>query len=76
MLNVGNEAIEIADVVPQCGCTVASFDENVLPAEEEAEITLFFDSKNKQGLQRKTISVILTNGERYVLVMVANVVSN
>ena len=72
--NVSGKEIVITDVIPQCGCTVADFDSTVLLPHDKSDITLFFDSKNKQGLQRKTVSVLLKNGERYVLVIVANVV--
>jgi len=71
--NVSNNSLLLEDVIPQCGCTVASFDDKLLLPGEEAIITLSFDSKNKQGLQRKTVSVLLKNGERYVLVITANV---
>jgi len=41
--------------------------------EERSEVVLLFDTKDKLGLQRKTISLVLENDERYVLVIAANV---
>jgi hypothetical protein len=71
--NVSTAVVILSDVIPQCGCTVASFEKEDLLPEDEASLVLSFDSKNKIGLQRKRVSVMLSNGERYVLVITANV---
>lgn len=71
--NVGKEKVLIKDVVPQCGCTAVSYDENGLLPKERSNIVLSFDSEGKLGLQRKTATVIFTNNESYVLVITANV---
>ncbi len=71
--NISNDSVKVADVVPQCGCTVAHFEDKMLLPEERSEVVLLFDTKDKLGLQRKTISLVLENDERYVLVIAANV---
>ena len=73
--NISKEIMLVSEVIPQCGCTVASFDREPLLVQEKSSLTLFFDSKEKHGLQRKTVSILLENGERYVLVITANVIS-
>ena len=71
--NVSSVALSVTEVVPQCGCTVVAFEKEILLADDKENLTLSFDSAGKIGLQRKTITVFLSNGEHYVLVITANV---
>lgn len=71
--NIGTEAVRLVEVITQCGCTIASFEKQDSLPGDEASLVLSFDSKGKLGLQRKTVTVLLSNGERYVLVITANV---
>ncbi len=71
--NISVDSVKVANVVPQCGCTVAHYEDQMLLPQGKSEIVLLFDTKDKLGLQRKTISLVLEHGERYVLVISANV---
>ena len=55
--NTGDKPLIIQSVSPSCGCTVADYPKKPIAPGEEAEITGSFDSKGREGLQHKTISV-------------------
>jgi len=56
--NTGDKPLIIQSVSPSCGCTVADYPKNPIAPGEEAEISGSFDSKGREGFQRKTISVM------------------
>ena len=47
----------ILDVNTSCGCTVASYSEDVIAPGENGEINLDYDPKNKKGIQEKKVIV-------------------
>jgi hypothetical protein len=73
--NISKDTVVILEVIPQCGCTVSDFKKESLLPQNKILLSFYFDTKDKIGLQRKTISVVLNNEERYVLVFTANVIS-
>lgn len=58
--NAGDESLQITDVKTTCGCTVAKPEVNTLAPGEETKVTVTFNTKGKQGVQNKKITV-LTN---------------
>ena len=67
--NTGDKPLIIQSVSPSCGCTVADYPKNAIAPGEEAEISGSFDSKGREGFQRKTISVFANTkgGQRHEL---------
>lgn len=55
--NDGDLTLEIGQVRPTCGCTVASVSRNQVPPGETAEITAKLSLRGRQGPQHKPIAV-------------------
>ncbi len=55
--NTGLVPLLISDARSTCGCTVADWPKQPIPAGEEAHIKARFDTTNKTGKQAKTISI-------------------
>ncbi len=55
--NEGDLTLELTQVRPSCGCTVAHLSRNQVPPGETAEITAEFSLKGRSGQQRKNIRV-------------------
>lgn len=55
--NAGDKPLVIQSVTPGCGCTVADYPKEPIAPGKEAEITGSFDSKGREGLQTKEITV-------------------
>ncbi len=55
--NSGTKPLIIESVQPACGCTVADYPKKPLAPGEEGEITGEFDSKDREGLQHKDLTV-------------------
>lgn len=67
--NTGDKQLIIQAVQPSCGCTVADYPKEPIAPGKEAEITGSFDSKGRDGLQRKEITVIAnTKGSTHHIV--------
>ncbi len=64
--NHGNADLEIRNLSATCGCTVLELDESqrIVPPNGKQEITVFFNTEERQGRQRKLVSV-LTNDPEY-----------
>ncbi len=73
--NNGNENLVVTGVSTSCGCTVANFTDKPLTPGQEGFVEVTFDSRNRQGLQEKKITV-LSNSEpnRTELTIKANVI--
>jgi hypothetical protein len=56
--NTGKSMLIIANVSTSCGCTVSSFPKQPIKPGEGATIDVSFDSKDRHGLQTKTITVL------------------
>ncbi|MFI3299644.1 MAG: DUF1573 domain-containing protein [Rikenellaceae bacterium] len=63
--NKGSEAIVIADIKAECGCTKTKFDPQPILAGEKRTIELAFNSVRRPGKQKKAIKVRLSNGEEF-----------
>jgi len=64
--NTGTKPLIIESVQPGCGCTVADYPKEPIAVGGEGEITGSFDSKGRENLQRKEITVTAnTKGSRY-----------
>ena len=55
--NDGDLSLEIKQVRPSCGCTVANISQNTIPPGGQAEVTTRLSLRGRQGAQHKTISV-------------------
>lgn len=55
--NSGNKPLVIESVKPSCGCTVADYPKEPIAPGGEGEITGEFDSKGREGLQHKELTV-------------------
>lgn len=72
--NNGSAPLIISDVHVQCGCTAPEWpSEPVLPG-ESGEIKISYDSKGKEGVQRKVVTIKSNAMELYKLKVLANVV--
>ena len=56
--NVGKSDLIISDAKATCGCTVPEFPKKPIKPGESSYITVTFDSKGKQGVQNKSITVL------------------
>ena len=55
--NTGKSLLIIANVSTSCGCTVSSFPKQPIKPGDGATIDVSFDSKDRHGLQTKSITV-------------------
>ena len=55
--NSGTKPLVIENVQPSCGCTVADYPKEPIAPGQEGEITAEFDTKGKEGVQKKNITV-------------------
>jgi len=55
--NTGKSLLIIANVSTSCGCTVSSFPKQPIKPGEGGTVDVSFDSKDRHGLQTKTITV-------------------
>jgi len=61
--NSGEKPLIIQRVQPGCGCTVADYPKEPIAPGKEGEIKAEFDSKGKEGVQRKNILVYANTPE-------------
>lgn len=55
--NTGDHPLILENVKPSCGCTVPFFPKVAIMPGETSEIEVNFDSKNKKGVQHKSITI-------------------
>lgn len=55
--NEGTEPLTILDIKSPCGCTVPELAKTVYAPGEEGELKVYFDAKNREGAQTKTIQI-------------------
>lgn len=56
--NIGNKPLIISNATATCGCTLAKYPKNQpIAPKEKGQITVEFDSKEKQGQQNKTVLI-------------------
>lgn len=55
--NTGKSPLVIQSARASCGCTVPSYPNEPLAPGEEGEILVKFDSRNKPGIQNKTVTI-------------------
>jgi Protein of unknown function (DUF1573) len=60
--NVGPDPVEIVRINSSCGCTAAETDKRTYQPGESGQITARFSFGNRKGLQRKVITVGLSDG--------------
>jgi hypothetical protein len=56
--NTGNKDLVIERVAAACGCTVASFQTTPVKPGESTEVSVNFDTTDKEGFQVKSITVV------------------
>ncbi len=71
--NVGKDVLLITDVITTCGCTVPKYPEGPIKPNTPNILYVSFDTKNKIGIQRKTIT-IKTNQGTFKLRILVNVI--
>ena len=67
--NTGSTPVTIARINSSCGCTVAQTDKKTYLPGESGQITARFSFGNRKGLQRKVITVGLTDGTEQQLAL-------
>ena len=67
--NEGDLSLEIRQVRPSCGCTVANISQKTIPPGGQAEVTTRLSLRGRQGLQHKTISVESNDPKQTTLVL-------
>lgn len=66
--NSGEKPLVIEKVQPGCGCTVADYPKEPIAPGQEGEITAEFDTKGREGVQKKNITVFANTREQsYIL---------
>ncbi|HEY5954119.1 MAG TPA: DUF1573 domain-containing protein [Terrimicrobiaceae bacterium] len=65
--NTGSAPVSIVRIASSCGCTVAAADKKIYLPGESGEITARFTFGNRKGLQRKVITVGLSDGTETLL---------
>lgn len=55
--NTGEAPMIISDAKATCGCTVPEWPKEPIPVGESGEIKVRFNSKNKPGVQNKTVTL-------------------
>ncbi|MFI5205234.1 MAG: DUF1573 domain-containing protein [Flavobacteriales bacterium] len=61
--NSGSKPLVIEKVQPGCGCTVADYPKEPIAPGKEGEITAEFDTKGREGMQKKNITVFANTRE-------------
>jgi hypothetical protein len=67
--NEGDLSLEIRQVRPSCGCTVASISQKTIPPGGQAEVSARLSLRGRQGPQHKTISVESNDPKQPMLVL-------
>ena len=67
--NEGDLSLEIRNVRPSCGCTVANISQNTIPPGGQAEVTTRLSLRGRHGEQHKTISVESNDPKQPTLVL-------
>lgn len=67
--NEGDLSLEIRQVRPSCGCTVANISQNTIPPGGQADVTTRLSLRGRQGAQHKTISVESNDPKQPTLVL-------
>jgi len=62
--NVGTDTLQILNVRPDCGCTVAPIEKNILPPGDSTKIQIEFDIRNFTGLVTKNINIFSNDPQR------------
>ena len=61
--NEGNGTLEITNLLPSCGCTVAFKSNDTVKPGEYGEISLRFDTSGREGKTNKEVIVIFKNND-------------
>lgn len=56
-VNSGNAPLQISYANASCGCTVPTWPKNKIPPGGKGEISIVFNSKNKEGKLMKNVSI-------------------
>ena len=67
--NEGDLSLEIRQVRPSCGCTVANISQNTIPPGGQAEVTTRLSLRGRQGAQHKTITVESNDPKQPTLIL-------
>ena len=63
--NISGGDIAVSDVVAQCSCTKACFSKKTVPAGGKSSLRVTLYLKDLAGPQKRHLTVVSTNGERY-----------
>ena len=74
--NTGEGDLIITDAVPSCGCTVPKYPEEVIKPGNEENISVTFDSTNKTGKQKKTITLTTNATPSIKILIIEGIVSS
>lgn len=59
--NTGANPLKVENVKPSCGCTTPDWSREDVAPGAEGFVTVEFDSKSKQGVQKKSVTVTFAN---------------
>ncbi len=74
-VNNSADTLFIKNVVASCGCTSPSWTKEPVPPKGTGNIKVEFDSLDKEGVQRKTITVVYNVAQTAKLKIYANVLT-
>ena len=75
-VNNTQDTISVLSVKPACGCTSIDFAKVKVPPGSSGEFKFEYDTKGKDGLDRKTITVVYKKAPPSVLVLTANIIAS
>lgn len=58
VINSGNVALVVKDLIPDCGCTDITISKKVLLPGEKAKLDLVFNSRGWYGTQYKSVKIV------------------
>jgi hypothetical protein len=59
--NTGSNPLKVENVKPSCGCTTPDWSREEIAPGAEGFVTVEFDSKGKNGVQKKSVTVTFAN---------------
>jgi len=68
--NTGVNDLHVRKISTSCGCTISKTSSEIIKGGQEGSITVDFNSTNKKGYQRQTITIITNNPHRPTIKLV------
>jgi Protein of unknown function (DUF1573) len=65
-INLSEQPVVLKNVKSSCGCTVTDYDRKPILPGKEGSVSVTYDAK-RTGPFKKTVTIVLGNGEKYFL---------